>query len=208
MTMLSAAAGTATWSLLEYLIHNGLGHKFAKNRNLFAREHVRHHATTSYFAANWKKVATATVAGALIAPIACAVAGKRRGLSFTAGFLGAYGAYEGLHRRVHTHGPRGPYSRWARKHHFYHHFHNPSANHGVTSPIWDHVFGTYEEPGRIRVPEKHAMPWLVDDDPLEGRTVHERFRDDYEVLQKKRKHDAVPPPSGVRDQAPAESSAA
>lgn len=202
MTLLSAASGAATWSLLEYLIHNGLGHKFAKNRNVFAREHVRHHATTSYFAPNWKKAGAAAIAGTLMAPVACAIVGPRRGLSFTAGFLAAYGGYEVMHRRAHTHAPRNRYSRWARKHHFYHHFHNPSVNHGVTSPVWDHVFGTYERPERIRVPEKHAMPWLVKDG-----AIHERFQDDYELVCKKPR-EATPPPSGVGSQARPEETAA
>ena len=36
------------------------------------------------------------------------------------------------------------------------------ANHGVTSPLWDRVFGTLEVPDVIRVPRRHAMAWLTD----------------------------------------------
>jgi len=182
--LVAAAAGAATWSAAEWRIHNGLGHKFAKNRNFFAREHVRHHATTSYFAPSMKKAVTAAVVGSVMAPVSSALLGWRAGLSYTAGFLTAYGTYELLHRRAHTHQPTNRYGRWLRKHHFYHHFHNPAVNHGVTSPLWDHLFGSHEEPTVIRVPEKHAMPWLVD--PRTGE-VHERFRADYELIRKSRR---------------------
>jgi hypothetical protein len=36
-------------------------------------------------------------------------------------------------------------------------------NHGVTSPLWDKVFGTYEAPAQVRVPRRLAMIWLVDE---------------------------------------------
>ena len=52
--------------------------------------------------------------------------------------------------------------RAIQENHFYHHFGDPGANHGVTSPIWDMVFGTWQAPGRIRVPVKLQMCWLVE----------------------------------------------
>jgi sterol desaturase/sphingolipid hydroxylase (fatty acid hydroxylase superfamily) len=42
-------------------------------------------------------------------------------------------------------------------------------NHGVTSPIWDVVFGTYQAPGVIVVPERLAMRWLLDEASREVR---------------------------------------
>ena len=38
-------------------------------------------------------------------------------------------------------------------------------NHGVTTPVWDLVFGTYERvEGPVKVPRRLAMRWLVDED--------------------------------------------
>jgi sterol desaturase/sphingolipid hydroxylase (fatty acid hydroxylase superfamily) len=98
------------------------------------------------------------------------------------GFGITYASYEILHRRTHTHAPRGAFSRWARRHHLYHHFGSPKSNHGVTSPIWDHVFGTYEEPGKIRVPRRHAPDWLIDP---ETDDVFPKYQDDYELAKPK-----------------------
>ena len=44
------------------------------------------------------------------------------GVACTLGFVAMYLLYEVLHRRAHTHPPRGFYSRMMRKHHFFHHF--------------------------------------------------------------------------------------
>ncbi len=76
-----------------------------------------------------------------------------------------------------THAPRGFYGRWARKHHLSHHFSNPNTNHGVTSPVWDLVFGTYADHGKMRVPRRHAPLWLLDET---GR-VRPEYADGYEV---------------------------
>lgn len=188
-TLGSAALGVATWSAAEYLIHKNLGHRFAKNRNFFAKEHVRHHATTSYFAATEKKVAAAAITAAIVAPVAIGVAGAPVGAAFTIGLVTTYSAYELLHRLAHTHAPRTRYGRWLRRHHFHHHFHDPAANHGVTSPLWDHLLGTYVEPGVVRVPEKHAMRWLVD--PATG-DAKEAFQDDYEIVRRGRRRAPSP----------------
>jgi sterol desaturase/sphingolipid hydroxylase (fatty acid hydroxylase superfamily) len=181
MSLGSILSGAATWSAAEYFIHRFAGHEYAHTRNFFAVEHTRHHATTSYFAFAGKKVAAAVVTGALLAPLASLVAGPRRGLSFTFGFLATYAGYEWLHLRSHTHAPKTAYGRWARKNHFFHHFHDPSVNHGVTSPFWDIAFGTHHPVDVVRVPPKHAMPWLVDEQG-EIRSEHQH---DY-VLAKKR----------------------
>ena len=52
------------------------------------------------------------------------------------------------------------------------------ANHGVTWSVWDHVFGTYEAPGCVRVPRRMAMVWLVDEDGA----LRPEFAADYEVV--------------------------
>jgi sterol desaturase/sphingolipid hydroxylase (fatty acid hydroxylase superfamily) len=155
--------GALAWTLLEYMMHRWLGHKF--KRNPFGVEHVRHHVEGNYFAPSWKKVIFAAVIAALLALTA--------GIAFTAGLIGMYAAYEVLHRLEHTHAGIGPYGRWARRHHFHHHFVDGRTNHGVTSPLWDVVFGTYQPAAPvIRVPRKLCMPWLLDPTTNDIRSAH------------------------------------
>lgn len=146
--------GALTWTLLEYLIHRWLGHDRRFRKSPFGIEHVRHHIEGDYFAPLWKKlIAAAFFAGVAIIPAP---------LEYVLGLVGFYGIYEVLHRLEHVFAGIGPYGRWARRHHFHHHFVDGRKNHGVTSPIWDFVFGTYERPTIIRVPAKLCMSWLRD----------------------------------------------
>jgi len=172
---LAAMLGVLTWTLLEYAIHRWLGHDTRLRPNPFATEHVRHHSQGDYFAPTHKKALVTVGALALVAPIAINVAGRVHGLAYAFGLIGFYVAYEVLHRREHTSAGFGPYGRWARRHHFWHHFGDPSKNHGVTSPIWDHVFGTYQTPALIVVPERLAMPWLRDAETGDVRAEHAPF---------------------------------
>lgn len=168
--------GAVGWSLSEYWIHRELGHNPKLIKNIFGREHVAHHGKGDYFAPTWKKLGAAVLVSAILIGPAVWIAGTVVGAAFVVGYVAFYLYYELLHRLEHVHEGFGAYGRWARRHHFHHHFHNPRMNHGVTSPIWDHVFGTYEEPGTVCVPEKLAMGWLVD--PTTG-DVREHLQDTY-----------------------------
>lgn len=158
----AALVGSLLWSFLEYVLHRFLGHDRRTMPNFFSVEHTRHHSEGNYFAPTWKKATVAVVMSAALAATMALVADLDTGLAFTVGFVGMYIAYETVHRRAHTHEGFTGYGRALRRHHFHHHFSNPRANHGVTSPLWDLVFGTHEVPGVITVPERLAMQWLID----------------------------------------------
>lgn len=151
---LSFAAGVLTWTICEYALHRGLGHRKGA-RNAFSAEHLKHHATVTYFAPTWKKAIVSVIAFAVFAVLA--------GPAFAAGFALMYVAYEWVHRRLHTHAPATAYGRWARRHHLHHHFSRPKLNHGVTTPLWDWVFGTLDVPAQVLVPRRNALPWMIDD---------------------------------------------
>ena len=159
--LLAALAGAALWTLAEYALPRFVFHEMPGG-GPGAREHRMHHANPGYFAPWTQKAAAAGAVTALLGPLAWLAAGPLLAGAFTGGFVAMYLAYEVLHRRVHTHPPRGPYGRWRRRNHLAHHFTDPRRAHGVTSPLWDHVFGTALPAERDRVPRKLAMPWLLD----------------------------------------------
>lgn len=166
MMMLAALVGALTWSWMEYVIHRFAGHQH--RHNPFAVEHLRHHAEGDYFAPAWKKLGAAVLVCALLGGPAVAVAGVL-GAAWVGGFVLTYLGYEWLHWRLHASEGWGPLAMPLRRHHFTHHFHGGSFNHGVTSPLWDHIFGTYKSPPEvIRVPRRLAMRWLVDGDEVRG----------------------------------------
>lgn len=168
----AAVCGVLTWSVLEYWIHRVMGHDRRFRRSPFGVEHVRHHIEGNYFAPTWKKLVAAAIAAAVLAGPAIAIAGAGLGVAYVAGLISFYGVYEWLHRREHTHAGIGAYGRWARRHHFHHHFVDGRTNHGVTTPLWDLVFGTYQRPTKIKVPAKLCMAWLIDPTSRDIRAEH------------------------------------
>ena len=112
--MIAFVAGALTWTLLEYLIHRWMGHDRRFKRTPFGVEHIRHHIEGNYFAPSWKKVLFALGLAVVLVVLA--------GIAYTVGLLASYALYEVLHRRYHTHAGFGAYGRWARRHHFHHHF--------------------------------------------------------------------------------------
>jgi sterol desaturase/sphingolipid hydroxylase (fatty acid hydroxylase superfamily) len=160
--LVALIVGAFTWTLAEYVLHRGLGHRRGA-KNPFSVEHLKHHATVTWFAPTWKKaIAAAAVLAATGAPLYRAFG--LDGLAASAGFALTYVAYEAIHRRLHTHRGFGAYGRWARRHHLHHHFSRPRLNHGVTTPIWDWVFGTLDVPAVVTVPRSNALPWMLRDD--------------------------------------------
>lgn len=170
--VVAAACGVATWTLLEYLIHRWMGHDRRFRRSPFGVEHIRHHIEGDYFAPTWKKLSVAAIVAAVLCGPAIAIAGTSLGVAYVAGLIAFYGVYEWLHRREHTHAGIGPYGRFVRRHHFHHHFVDGRKNHGVTTPIWDFAFGTYQTPTIIKVPPRLCMAWLIDPATGDVRAEH------------------------------------
>lgn len=160
-SLLALGLGAVGWTLAEYLLHRFVFHGVSATR-LGAKEHRKHHAQVDYFAPWWQKALAAVAATAVLLPVAIAWGGAALGVLFTSGFIGMYLLYEILHRRAHTHPPRGVYGRWCRRNHFAHHFVDPRRLQGVTTPLWDFVFSTKLPAEKVRVPRRLAMPWLVD----------------------------------------------
>ncbi len=62
--------------------------------------------------------------------------------SLFAGFMIGYLVYDLIHYATHHWPIRGGYLKYLKRYHMMHHFKTPSARYGVSSPVWDMVFGT------------------------------------------------------------------
>lgn len=197
--VIAVFAGICTWSFLEYVIHRWLGHS-KQPRTQFGVEHRAHHRNGDYFAPSTKKAMSAIPVLIVAGIVSSLIFGLEIGGAYTAGFAGFYIFYEVIHRRIHTHGPRGPYTRFVRKHHLYHHFHSARMNHGVTSPIWDVVFGTLATAEQVRVPEGKATRWMCDP----NGEVWPQLQADYTILRQRRRNAADADATDLPDQDDAE----
>jgi sterol desaturase/sphingolipid hydroxylase (fatty acid hydroxylase superfamily) len=181
--LLSFAIGMFTWTLMEWFIHNILGHK-PKGRHRISREHLDHHTDPDYFTSAAKKLALAIPVISAMFGLGTLIIATELAGAFALGVGAGWLAYEVLHRKLHTSPPWNAYGRWARRHHFHHHFGSPRMNHGVTTPLWDILFGTYEKPTTVRVPKKqaHKLRWLLERSDDGAVRVDPRFEADYKVV--------------------------
>lgn len=153
--------GLFAWTLLEYLIHGWLGHTFT---TVATKLHlVHHHDPHAIFTIGaWLPITALWTIGLLLF-------GSNSWMIFFAGVTAGFIAYEAIHYRIHFSRPKGSIERWLREHHLLHHQRVPDRCFGVTSPLWDVIFGT--EPAR----SAHLLPSVRETPPLTGRTNARRL---------------------------------
>ncbi len=163
-------AGCVAWTFAEYALHRFWGHGPLRF-GLFYKEHTRHHAEGHYMTSNILKGAFGVSLFFVSVALGLWLKVPTLGVCFGLGFSLAYGYYEYFHWSLHQYAAGSFYGRWARRHHFYHHFHDPRMNHGVTSPLWDVIFGTYRTVSDpVKVPRKLMMRWMC---------LEQRWPDDF-----------------------------
>ena len=172
--VIAFALGGLLWQFAEYVIHRFLGH-VVKFNNLFKIEHDRHHREVHYFSPLIYKFISAIPISITLISFIQVFTSLEFAITFTIGFIVLYLWYEYLHWSLHISPPRTSYGRFVRKHHFTHHFVSPNINHGVTSPIFDLLFGTYLSTDQVKIPEKVLMKWLVD----ENNQIRNCYQADY-----------------------------
>jgi sterol desaturase/sphingolipid hydroxylase (fatty acid hydroxylase superfamily) len=142
----TALCGAMLWTLAEYLVHRFVYHKVAVLKDL----HGMHHAHPSDLIGSpiWVSVAIFALVFFLIArlwdvEIACGT---------TSGLISGYIWYLLIHDAVHRW--QLAEKSWLRGHrlrHLRHHRYPVPGNFGVTTSVWDLVFGTAIAPGRSRM---------------------------------------------------------
>lgn len=140
------AAGALVWTLVEYLLHRFLFHTvtFSAERPVGYLLHEYHH--------DFPDDAERLVMPPTISyPIAC-IFGLAYWLTLgpvwmwpmLAGSAVGYVSYDTIHYFTHHGRPRGFAGRFLKRYHMVHHFRGLAACYGVSSPLWDFVFGTYK----------------------------------------------------------------
>jgi sterol desaturase/sphingolipid hydroxylase (fatty acid hydroxylase superfamily) len=62
--------------------------------------------------------------------------------AYFAGFLFGYVCYDTIHYATHHAPMKGRLGHWLKQHHLRHHYVDDQNGFGVSTPFWDHVFGT------------------------------------------------------------------
>ena len=193
--LLAAAVVLALYPLVEYLLHRWVLHarwlyKSRLTASVWKRIHYDHHQNphdlTVLFGALYTTLPAILV---ITLPIGWAIGGVAgAGAAMSAGML-IFSVYEFCHCVQHL--PFTPRNAWLRdikKRHLAHHFHSERGNYGITSGIWDRVFGTLY--GQMReverspttfnlgyaAEEREAYPWVAELSASEDELTTRRQR--------------------------------
>lgn len=135
---ISLLVGWFIFTLIEYMVHAWLFHI---GRNILVEGHARHHRKPArydnlpFFAASLINTALFFIYNLFIdTPLALLAASAS---------LAGYGLYIMYHFLMHRIDFKNPCGKYMQRFHYVHHM-RPKKNHGVTTPIWDVIFGTYE----------------------------------------------------------------
>jgi sterol desaturase/sphingolipid hydroxylase (fatty acid hydroxylase superfamily) len=139
------ATGFFAWTFAEYALHRKLFHYQASSKlgkRMFWLLHGVHH---DWPTDKLRLVFPPTISlplAALFFGIFTVIAGPALRYSLMAGFAAGYLTYDMIHYWVHHFTPRGRVGKALRRHHLEHHFKHSKTGYGVSSPLWDYVFGT------------------------------------------------------------------
>jgi sterol desaturase/sphingolipid hydroxylase (fatty acid hydroxylase superfamily) len=138
------ATGVASWSFLEYLIHRFCFHLAPNNRIGLVFAYLVHGVHHAFPEDRRRWVMPPIVSAPVVLMFYFSLHALNAQLygPVLAGGIAGYLWYDLFHYAIH----RGPMKfrilNVLRKHHLQHHFATPEIKFGVSSPFWDHVFGT------------------------------------------------------------------
>ncbi len=141
------AAGIFVWTLTEYLLHRFVFH-YEPTSTVGKYLHFMMHGVHHEYPNDSKRLvmppSVSIPLAALFYVLFLVVVGAPYNLPFFAGFLIGYMLYDEIHYATH-HAPlkNGIWQR-LKHHHVLHHYHDPEKGFGVSTPLWDHVFGTLD----------------------------------------------------------------
>lgn len=147
------AVGLVWWTLLEYLLHRFVFHLAPET---LGRRHIEHHERPLERRLAIASPQTSIGGAALHGIVFLGLFGVDRGLWLLAGLVVGYLGYEWVHWSTHYRHPRSRLAKALRRHHLLHHHAQKDARFGVTSALWDRIFGTLPPPPLGRSPAKES----------------------------------------------------
>jgi len=139
--------GLLSWGLVEYAIHRWVLHREPKEEgfNLPGNlTHLRHHADPNSLQRLNVQLGESVPVCVVYTLVAWVLTGSWQAAThlFT-GLIAGYFFYEYLDFQAHHGTSRGRLTRYFRKYHLQHHHYDATVRFGVTSPLFDFLFGTF-----------------------------------------------------------------
>jgi sterol desaturase/sphingolipid hydroxylase (fatty acid hydroxylase superfamily) len=151
------AGGLFFWTLTEYLLHRFVFHYEPKNA-LGKHLHFMMHGVHHDYPNDSKRLVMPPAVSIPLALIFLgffhSIMGHAYAAPFFAGFIFGYICYDEIHYATHHAPLKGKVGLWLKHHHVLHHYRDPEKGFGVSSPLWDYVFGTMEHVGDEVAPQR------------------------------------------------------
>jgi len=145
-----ALIGLLTWGLIEYGLHRLVFHFDAqseKGRSFVYAMHLAHHANPKTMDDLFTGLRLSLPIALCYCLLAWALMRSWQAMVYLfIGLMAGYFSYEFLHFQAHHRAPRLRLFRYLKKYHLLHHHKTPDLRFGVTSPVFDYLFGTFESP--------------------------------------------------------------
>lgn len=139
--------GFVSWGFIEYGLHRFVFHYDARSRigqKLLYHAHMSHHENPEAISRHFASLLLSAPVAAAYWLIAWAATGSWPVASYLfIGMASGYLSYQWLHYQCHHRKSRVRLLRYLRKYHLLHHYRTPELRFGVTSPLFDLVFGTF-----------------------------------------------------------------
>ena len=135
----ACVAGLVVWTLLEYALHRIALHRMP----VFSPLHALHHGAPLELIGTPAWVSVPVWCGTILVPL-WALLGQNIATGITIGVMLGYWWYGLVHHIIHhcAHTGSSAYFKRLRAWHMRHHHSPKHGNFGVTTRMWDHLFGT------------------------------------------------------------------
>jgi len=150
--LILCVTGILTWGLIEYGLHRFVFHfeaLSAKGRRFVYAMHLSHHANPKTMDDLFTSLRLSLPIALSYCLLAWALMRSWQAMVYLLmGLMAGYFTYEFLHYQAHHRAPRLRVFRYLKKYHLLHHHKTPDLRFGVTSPVFDYVFGTFQSTHR------------------------------------------------------------
>lgn len=141
--------GVFLWSFIEYTLHRWIFHYQPSTKwgqRLHFILHGVHHDYPSDATRLVMPPSVSLPLAAMFYLLFVLVFGTALTPSIFAGMVFGYLCYDMLHYATHHFSMKKGIWLWLKQHHMRHHYGDDDNGYGVSSPLWDYVFGTLEKP--------------------------------------------------------------
>jgi len=140
--------GLLTWGLIEYWLHRLVFHFDAqseKGRDFVYAMHLSHHANPKSMDDLFTSLRFSFPIALCYCLVAWALMRSWQAMAYLfIGLMAGYFSYEFVHYQSHHRAPRLRVFRYLKKYHLLHHHRTSALRFGVTSPVFDYLFGTFQ----------------------------------------------------------------